>query len=167
MALGCISLVALLILGGIGYAWHYAAAVAGRSRYRRSPAIPGSRPEGDRQGQPGVGGRAAGVEHDAPRDRDQDQSDVRDLGGREQHVTLYVSTGPAKKAVPDVIGKKELDAESELTNAGFKVGKPRTDPSSSQPQGTVIDQSPAGNTLAKPGITSRSPCPAAASRCRT
>jgi serine/threonine-protein kinase len=68
-------------------------------------------------------------------------------------VTLYVSTGPAKKPVPDVIGKKELDAESELTNAGFKVGKPRTDPSSSQPQGTVIDQSPAGNTLAKPGIT--------------
>jgi eukaryotic-like serine/threonine-protein kinase len=66
-------------------------------------------------------------------------------------VTLYISTGPASKSVPDVVGQKELAAETTLENAGFKVGTPKTDPTSSQPAGTVIHQSPAGNTPAKPG----------------
>ncbi len=68
-------------------------------------------------------------------------------------VKLFVSTGPAKKPVPDVVGEQELTAENKLQNAGFKVAPPKTDPTSSKPQGTVISQSPAGNSLARAGST--------------
>ena len=36
-------------------------------------------------------------------------------------MTLYVSTGAAPVAVPNVVGQQETAAESALQNAGFKV----------------------------------------------
>ena len=53
-------------------------------------------------------------------------------------VTLFVSSGPQKKPVPDVVGQNEKQAETNLVNAGFKVPTPTTDSSSSKPAGTVI-----------------------------
>jgi beta-lactam-binding protein with PASTA domain/tRNA A-37 threonylcarbamoyl transferase component Bud32 len=149
-----ISLVALLILGGIGYAVHYAAAGGGKISV---PAVAGhTRKQAQKEIAKANLVSAVVLQASSTTPRGiviRTSPTFGTLVAANSTVTLYVSTGPAKKPVPDVIGKKELDAESELTNAGFKVGKPRTDPSSSQPQGTVIDQSPAGNTLAKPGIT--------------
>ncbi len=68
-------------------------------------------------------------------------------------VKLFVSSGAAKKPVPDVVGEQELTAENDLQNAGFKIGTPKTDPTSSKPQGTVISQSPAGGSSARVGTT--------------
>src|SRR5450755_594724 len=70
-------------------------------------------------------------------------------------VKLYVSSGPAKKPVPDVVGQKEAQAEITLQNAGFKDPTPTTDPNSLKPQGTVIRQSPPGSSLARPGTRVR------------
>jgi eukaryotic-like serine/threonine-protein kinase len=64
-----------------------------------------------------------------------------------------VSKGPAQKQVPNVVGKSEQDAEQALSQAGFNVGKITTDSTSTQPQGTVIHQSPGGGSQAKPGTS--------------
>jgi len=68
-------------------------------------------------------------------------------------VTLYVSTGPAQKQVPSVVGKSEQDAEQALSQAGFNVGKITTDSNSTAPAGTVLRQSPGGGSQAKPGTS--------------
>jgi serine/threonine-protein kinase len=68
-------------------------------------------------------------------------------------VTLYVSTGPAQKQVPSVVGKSEQDAEQALSQAGFNTGKITTDSSSTEPAGTVLRQDPAGGSQAKPGTS--------------
>ncbi len=68
-------------------------------------------------------------------------------------VKLLISSGPAKKTVPGVVGEQELTAENNLQNAGFKVATPKTDPTSTKPQGTVISQSPAGGASARAGST--------------
>ncbi len=59
-------------------------------------------------------------------------------------VTIFVSTGKPKVAVPDVRGKSSVDAVQTLADAGLK-SKLLTVPSS-QPQGTVVAQSPAPGT---------------------
>jgi eukaryotic-like serine/threonine-protein kinase len=66
-------------------------------------------------------------------------------------VTLYVSTGAAQVAVPNVVGQQETTAQSELSAKGFQVSA-KPDPTSTQPSGTVISQSPSGGT-APPGST--------------
>ena len=66
-------------------------------------------------------------------------------------VTLYVSTGAAPVAVPNVVGQQQTAAESALQTAGFQVGV-KTDPTSSAPVGQVTAQSPSGGTAA-PGST--------------
>ncbi len=66
-------------------------------------------------------------------------------------VTLYVSTGAAPVAVPNVVGQGEVAAESALQNAGFKP-QVKNDPTSSAPIGQVTAQSPSGGT-APPGST--------------
>ena len=66
-------------------------------------------------------------------------------------VTLYVSTGTAPVAVPNVVGQQETAAESALQNAGFKPSV-KNDPTSSAPIGQVTAQSPSGGTAA-PGST--------------
>ncbi len=65
-------------------------------------------------------------------------------------VTLYVSTGAAPVAVPNVEGKQETAAETTLQNDGFAVSV-QQDTTSTQPSGTVVNQSPSGGTLVAPG----------------
>jgi eukaryotic-like serine/threonine-protein kinase len=67
-------------------------------------------------------------------------------------VTLYVSTGAAPLAVPDVEGKQENAAQSTLQSGGFQV-KIQTDATSTEPSGTVVNQSPVGGTKVAPGST--------------
>jgi len=59
-------------------------------------------------------------------------------------VTIFVSTGKPKVPVPDVRGKSSVDAVQTLADAGLK-SKLLTVPSS-EPQGTVVAQSPAPGT---------------------
>jgi eukaryotic-like serine/threonine-protein kinase len=62
-------------------------------------------------------------------------------------VTLYVSTGAAPVAVPNVVGQEESAAQSALEAKGFNV-KVVTQPNSTQTAGTVVSQSPNGGTAA-------------------
>jgi beta-lactam-binding protein with PASTA domain/tRNA A-37 threonylcarbamoyl transferase component Bud32 len=66
-------------------------------------------------------------------------------------VTLYVSTGVAPVAVPNVVGQQESQAQSALEAKGFSVTV-KSDTSSTQPAGTVVSQNPSGGT-ATPGST--------------
>ena len=65
-------------------------------------------------------------------------------------VTLYVSSGPGKVNVPNVEGKQQSAAETELQNAGFSVST-QQDTTSTQPAGTVVNQNPVGGTMVEPG----------------
>jgi beta-lactam-binding protein with PASTA domain/tRNA A-37 threonylcarbamoyl transferase component Bud32 len=65
-------------------------------------------------------------------------------------VTLYVSTGAAPVTVPNVEGKQENTAQSVLQNDGFQVVV-KTDTTSTEPSGTVVNQSPVGGTNIAPG----------------
>ena len=65
-------------------------------------------------------------------------------------VTLYVSTGAAPVAVPNVEGKQENLAQTTLQTAGFQVTV-QTDTTSTEPSGTVVNQSPVGGTKVAPG----------------
>ena len=65
-------------------------------------------------------------------------------------VTLYVSSGPSKVAVPNVEGKPEAAAETTLQNDGFNVVV-QQDLTSTQTAGTVVNQNPVGNTMVDPG----------------
>jgi eukaryotic-like serine/threonine-protein kinase len=65
-------------------------------------------------------------------------------------VTLYVSSGPHKVSVPNVEGKQEAAAETQLQNAGFNVSV-QQDTTSTQPAGTVVNQNPTGGTMVEPG----------------
>ncbi|GAC1323637.1 MAG: Stk1 family PASTA domain-containing Ser/Thr kinase [Thermoleophilaceae bacterium] len=59
-------------------------------------------------------------------------------------VTLTVSKGSPKVALPSVSGKSSADARSALEQAGFKVRS--VDQPSNQPKGTVIRQDPGGGS---------------------
>ena len=65
-------------------------------------------------------------------------------------VTIDVSSGPEPMTVPDVTTKSQADATNTLTDAGFKV---KVIEATGVPVGTVIGQSPPGNTKAQPGST--------------
>jgi len=67
-------------------------------------------------------------------------------------VTLYASSGPGKVSVPNVEGKQQSAAETELQNAGFNVSV-KQDTTSAQPAGTVVNQNPVGGTMVDPGST--------------
>jgi serine/threonine-protein kinase len=149
-----IGLVLLLLLGGVGYALRYASAGGGKISV---PNVVGLKEKAAEKAI--VKAKLVPVVVKEPSSTTPHGQVIKtvpsfgNLVAANSRVKLYVSSGPAKKPVPDVIGKKELRAETILTNAGFKVGTPRTDPTSSQPQGTVISQSPPANTQAKPGTT--------------
>jgi beta-lactam-binding protein with PASTA domain len=66
-------------------------------------------------------------------------------------VTLFVSTGQAPVAVPNVVGQQQNQAEATLQAKGFNVNV-KTDATSSAPAGQVTSQSPSGGTAA-PGAT--------------
>jgi eukaryotic-like serine/threonine-protein kinase len=65
-------------------------------------------------------------------------------------VTLYVSTGAAPVAVPNVEGKQQSAAETTLQNDGFAVVI-QQDTTSAEPAGTVVSQNPIGGTTVAPG----------------
>jgi beta-lactam-binding protein with PASTA domain/tRNA A-37 threonylcarbamoyl transferase component Bud32 len=65
-------------------------------------------------------------------------------------VTLYVSTGAAPVAVPNVEGEQQSQAETTLQNDGFAVVI-RQDTTSTEPAGTVVNQDPIGGTKVGPG----------------
>ncbi|HEV2934063.1 MAG TPA: Stk1 family PASTA domain-containing Ser/Thr kinase [Streptosporangiaceae bacterium] len=65
-------------------------------------------------------------------------------------VTLFVSKGAAPVTVPNVEGKMENVAQTTLENDGFTVTV-QTDATSTQPSGTVVNQSPVGGTSVPPG----------------
>jgi eukaryotic-like serine/threonine-protein kinase len=65
-------------------------------------------------------------------------------------VTLFVSKGAAPVTVPNVEGKQENQAQTTLENDGFTVTV-QTDATSTQPSGTVVNQSPVGGTSVPPG----------------
>jgi serine/threonine-protein kinase len=65
-------------------------------------------------------------------------------------VTLYVSTGAAPVAVPNVEGKQQSAAETTLQNDGFSVVI-QQDTTSTEPAGTVVSQDPIGGTTVAPG----------------
>jgi eukaryotic-like serine/threonine-protein kinase len=65
-------------------------------------------------------------------------------------VTLYVSSGAADVAVPNVQGQMENKAATTLQNEGFSVIVTQ-DTTSTQPAGTVVNQDPAPNTQVQPG----------------
>jgi serine/threonine-protein kinase len=72
-----------------------------------------------------------------------------DKGSR---VTITVSKGPAKVAVPDVVGQSKADARTTLRDAGFKV-KVVEQESATATEGTVLRQSPPFGDNAVKGST--------------
>jgi serine/threonine-protein kinase len=70
-----------------------------------------------------------------------------DKGSR---VTLTVSKGPEKVAVPDVVGLSRAEARTALRDAGFKVAVVERE-SATDPPDTVIRQSPTGGDKAVKG----------------
>ena len=68
-----------------------------------------------------------------------------------QQVTLVVSTGPAPVRVPDLMGDTQEAAESAITNAELEVGTVTPKVSTTASPGTVIGQSPAGNSPVSAG----------------
>jgi serine/threonine-protein kinase len=69
---------------------------------------------------------------------------------RGQTVTLVVSSGPQKVAVPDLVGKDRDDATNELTTAGLKASIDEKETTDEDP-GTVLDQSPKAQTKVDKG----------------
>ncbi|MCU1451245.1 MAG: pknB, partial [Acidimicrobiales bacterium] len=67
-------------------------------------------------------------------------------------VTVVVSNGPPKVAVPDVVGQQRADARAALEGAGFVVRVIEQE-DASHPPGTVISQSPPANTSLAKGQT--------------
>jgi eukaryotic-like serine/threonine-protein kinase len=86
----------------------------------------------------------------APRDQVVEQDPIpTDRGGGKAEegstVTLSVSSGPAIRAVPSVVGLDEAEATKRLENVGFKVTVMQQF-SKSVPRGSVIGTSPAAGT---------------------
>jgi beta-lactam-binding protein with PASTA domain len=82
--------------------------------------------------------------------------------------TISLTVAKPLPKVPSVVGKTLANAKSALAKAGFKVGKV-TQQTSSQQKGTVISQSPASGTSARPGravsLVTAKPAPAPSSNC--
>ena len=69
---------------------------------------------------------------------------------RGQTVTIEVSSGPAKAAVPDVVGKSVDDARTALERAGFRVSVVTREDEERDP-GTVLEQTPGAGASAQRG----------------
>jgi eukaryotic-like serine/threonine-protein kinase len=68
-------------------------------------------------------------------------------------VTITVGTAPATTTVPSVIGDPSSGAVSALRAAGFKVDQITRSVTDPAKNGTVVAQSPGGNSTAKKGST--------------
>jgi serine/threonine-protein kinase len=67
-------------------------------------------------------------------------------------VDLTVSSGPATRPVPSVVGKRLSAAKSLLEKDGFAVGGTRYGSNDDYDQGVVIGQSPPAGSQASPGV---------------
>jgi beta-lactam-binding protein with PASTA domain len=65
-------------------------------------------------------------------------------------VTLVVSRGKEKTAIPDVVGQPQDQAEAALGDAGFQVGTQEQEDADAEP-GTVLAQDPPAGTQAAAG----------------
>jgi serine/threonine-protein kinase len=81
-------------------------------------------------------------------DQDPKEGEYLPPGGT---LMLTVSSGKQQVSVPDLSGKNYLDAEKILKNNGLDYGNERYE-DSDQPQGTVVRQDPAANTMADVGF---------------
>jgi beta-lactam-binding protein with PASTA domain len=70
-----------------------------------------------------------------------------------QTVTITISSGPARKAVPDVRGLTQQAAVQQLQDAGFDPQVKRV--ASTKEKGTVVDQEPLAGVTALMGSTVR------------
>src|SRR5439155_24352932 len=68
-----------------------------------------------------------------------------------QSVTISISSGPARKAVPNVTDLPLKQAQQRLTAAGFKSRVKRV--ASSRPKGVVTEQAPVAGVTASSGTT--------------
>jgi eukaryotic-like serine/threonine-protein kinase len=68
-------------------------------------------------------------------------------------VTIVVSTGPARAAVPSVVGLTEANAINQLRSAGFEPRVVEEDVTDPTQNGRVVSQDPAGNQQAEVGST--------------
>src|SRR5437870_4611554 len=66
-------------------------------------------------------------------------------------VTISISSGPARKAVPNVTDLPLKQAQQRLTAAGFKSRLKRV--ASSRPKGVVTEQAPVAGVTASSGTT--------------
>lgn len=64
-------------------------------------------------------------------------------------IKMKVSKGSEKIPVPNVVGKSENDAKSEITDAGLTISTVETEYSESYPSGQVIRQTPSGGKVQK------------------
>ena len=88
-------------------------------------------------------------ESDEPKDQVVDQSpSANTLVPSGSTVTIYWSDGPEE--VPNVVGKQQDQAEKLIKDAGFEVKVVRST-DTTEPRGTVIDQSPEGGQSADQG----------------
>jgi len=67
-------------------------------------------------------------------------------------VTIVVSRGRQKVAVPDVVGQSRGDAEAALQQAGLGASATEREDADAEP-GTVLSQDPAGGSEVNPGST--------------
>lgn len=65
-------------------------------------------------------------------------------------VTIVVSTGPERVDVPNVVGRKQADANTILQDAGFTVATTEQETQDAEP-GTVLTQTPAAGSRARRG----------------
>src|SRR5918994_1530403 len=65
-------------------------------------------------------------------------------------ITLIVSRGREKTAVPDVVGRPQAEAEATLRDAGFEVGTTERESADADP-GRVLEQDPAAGAQAAKG----------------
>ena len=77
------------------------------------------------------------------------QPPAGDKVSRGSTVTLTVSRGQERYAVPSLVGRTQADAQQRVTDAKLKVGNVTKGFSESVPQGQVISTSPAANTSVK------------------
>ena len=67
-------------------------------------------------------------------------------------VRLYVSSGPKKVTVPDVVNQSSSQALAKLNSDGLNPSV-KTNPNSTQPAGTVVSQDPKGGSKVAPNST--------------
>ncbi len=82
--------------------------------------------------------------------------------------TITLTVAKALLKIPNVVGKTLANARRALEKAGFEIGKV-TQQTLSQAKGTMISQSPAAGTSARPGravsLVTAKPAPQPSSNC--